>query len=96
MVPSWHSLLNLKAISLQLQGKSAPLCGWYFWLRLVRYARKEQPDIHIIARAHDRVHVYQLYQAGADQIVREMFETGELMELMNTRGIDVRPSEGVA
>ncbi|MEQ8585778.1 MAG: Grx4 family monothiol glutaredoxin [Thalassobaculaceae bacterium] len=33
---------------------------------------------------------------GGCDIVREMFETGELMELMNTRGIDVRPSEGVA
>lgn len=33
---------------------------------------------------------------GGCDIIREMFETGELMELMNTRGIDVRPSEGVA
>lgn len=33
---------------------------------------------------------------GGCDIIREMFETGELMELMNTRGVDVRPSEGVA
>lgn len=44
-------------------------------VRLVRYARRERPDIHIIARAHDRVHSYELFQAGADQIVREMFDS---------------------
>jgi len=44
-------------------------------LRLVKYARQQRPDIKIIARAHDRVHVYELYQAGADSIVREMFDS---------------------
>lgn len=43
--------------------------------RLVTYARKMRPDIRIIARARDRVHVYHLYQAGADHIVREMFDS---------------------
>jgi CPA2 family monovalent cation:H+ antiporter-2 len=42
---------------------------------LVRYARKMRPDIHITARAHDRLHVYELYNAGADHIVREMFDS---------------------
>ncbi|MGR3617908.1 MAG: potassium transporter, partial [Roseovarius sp.] len=31
--------------------------------------------LHIVARAYDRVHVYQLYQAGANDIVREMFDS---------------------
>jgi CPA2 family monovalent cation:H+ antiporter-2 len=43
--------------------------------RLVKYARSQRPDIHIVARAQDRVHVYELYQAGADDIVREMFDS---------------------
>ncbi|EAR50153.1 glutathione-regulated potassium-efflux system protein [Oceanicola granulosus HTCC2516] len=43
--------------------------------RLVRYARTARPDIHIVARARDRIHVYQLYQAGADDIVRETFDS---------------------
>ena len=43
--------------------------------RLINYARRVRPDIHIVARAHDRVHVYELYQAGADDIVREMFDS---------------------
>jgi len=42
---------------------------------LVRYARAQRPDLHIVARAHDRTDVYHLYQAGADDIVREMFDS---------------------
>ena len=44
-------------------------------LKMVRYARKERPDLHIIARAGDRSDVFRLYQAGADDIVREMFDS---------------------
>ncbi|GAA6161037.1 MULTISPECIES: monovalent cation:proton antiporter-2 (CPA2) family protein [Ruegeria] len=42
--------------------------------RLVGFARRQRPDLHIIARARDRTHVYELYQAGANDIVREMFD----------------------
>jgi CPA2 family monovalent cation:H+ antiporter-2 len=44
-------------------------------VKLVTYARKQRPDLHIIARARDRTHVYRLYQAGADDIVRELFDS---------------------
>ena len=44
-------------------------------LRLVRYARERRPDLVIIARARDRVNVFQLYEAKADHIVREMFDS---------------------
>lgn len=43
--------------------------------RLVAFARRERPDLHIIARARDRTHVFRLYQAGANDIVREMFDS---------------------
>ncbi len=43
-------------------------------VKLVAYARKMHPDLHIIARAYDRVHVYELYAAGANDIVRELFD----------------------
>jgi CPA2 family monovalent cation:H+ antiporter-2 len=43
--------------------------------KLVAYARKARPDLHIVARARDRVHVYELYDAGANDIVREMFDS---------------------
>ncbi|MBV2358199.1 monovalent cation:proton antiporter-2 (CPA2) family protein [Thalassococcus sp. CAU 1522] len=44
-------------------------------VKLVAYARRVRPDIHIVARARDRTHVYALYQAGANDIVREMFDS---------------------
>lgn len=44
-------------------------------LRLIRYARSHRPDLTIIARARDRVNVFQLHEAGADHIVREMFDS---------------------
>ncbi|PZQ96826.1 MAG: potassium transporter [Cereibacter sphaeroides] len=43
--------------------------------RIVQLARAARPDIHIVARARDRVHVYELYQAGANDIVRELFDS---------------------
>ncbi len=43
--------------------------------KLVAYARKQRPDLHIVARAYDRTHVYELFQAGANDIVREMFDS---------------------
>ncbi len=42
---------------------------------LVRFVRQRRPDIAIIARARDRIHVYELYQAGATKIVRETFDS---------------------
>ncbi len=43
--------------------------------KIVRFARSQRPDLHIVARARDRVHVYELYQAGASDIVRETFDS---------------------
>lgn len=43
--------------------------------KIVQFARKVRPDIHIVARAYDRVHVFELYRAGADDIVRETFDS---------------------
>ena len=43
--------------------------------KLVTYARRQRPDLHIVARAFDRQHVFELYQAGANDIVREMFDS---------------------
>lgn len=43
--------------------------------RLITFARRERPDLHIIARARDRTDVFRLYNAGANDIVREMFDS---------------------
>jgi len=44
-------------------------------VQLIDHARRERPDIHIIARAYDRLHVYHLYQSGTNDIVRETFDS---------------------
>ncbi|MFK7764465.1 MAG: monovalent cation:proton antiporter-2 (CPA2) family protein [Roseobacter sp.] len=44
-------------------------------IKLVKYARSLRPDLHIIARARDRTFVYRLFQAGASDIVRELFDS---------------------
>lgn len=44
-------------------------------IKLVAFARQMREDLHIVARARDRTHVYALYQAGANDIVREMFDS---------------------
>lgn len=44
-------------------------------IKLITYARKERPDLHIVSRAYDRTEVYRQFQAGSTDIVREMFDS---------------------
>ncbi|MEM8869131.1 MAG: monovalent cation:proton antiporter-2 (CPA2) family protein [Pseudomonadota bacterium] len=44
-------------------------------VQMVDYVTREHPHVHVVARAYDRQHVYQLYAAGARDIVREMFDS---------------------
>jgi CPA2 family monovalent cation:H+ antiporter-2 len=44
-------------------------------VKLVRYAKRQRPDLSVVARANDLHHVFELYEAGADHIVREMFDS---------------------
>ncbi|MEM9431623.1 MAG: cation:proton antiporter [Pseudomonadota bacterium] len=44
-------------------------------VQMVRYVMREFPDVKIVARAYDRLHTYQLYAAGARDIVRETFDS---------------------
>lgn len=44
-------------------------------VRISEYVRKRHPHVRIIARAHDRHHVYRLHAAGADHQVREVFDS---------------------
>lgn len=42
---------------------------------LVRYAIHTYPDLHVLARAIDRDHVYELWAAGCRDIVRETYDS---------------------
>ena len=44
-------------------------------LQVIEYVRRERPNIHIVARAYDHGHLYELYQSGADDIVRETVDS---------------------
>jgi len=42
---------------------------------LVHYVHQNYPKVNIVARAHDRNHVYDLYAAGCREIIRETFDS---------------------
>ncbi|PJG83701.1 monovalent cation:proton antiporter-2 (CPA2) family protein [Caviibacterium pharyngocola] len=58
---------------------------------IVEMARKLNPQIKIIARAYDRVHVYDLYRAGADIQVRETFDSSVRMAKKALRLLGMHP-----
>ena len=43
-------------------------------IEMVRHVRKVHPHVHIVARAFDRHHVYELWAAGCRDIIRENFD----------------------
>jgi CPA2 family monovalent cation:H+ antiporter-2 len=43
-------------------------------VKIVRHVAHNHPHVHIVARAVDRHHVYELYNAGARDIIRENFD----------------------
>ncbi len=46
---------------------------------LVAYVKQHHPQVHIIARARDRHHVYELFAAGCRDIIRETFDSSVRM-----------------
>ena len=42
---------------------------------LVRYVTENHPHVYIVVRALDRHHVYELWKAGARDIIRETFDS---------------------
>jgi len=42
---------------------------------LARYVNQNYPEVHVVARAVNRQHVYELYAAGAEDIIRDTFDS---------------------
>jgi len=42
---------------------------------LARYVCKHYPDLHVVARAYDRMHVYDLWSIGCRDIIRETYDS---------------------
>ncbi|TQV71818.1 potassium transporter [Exilibacterium tricleocarpae] len=47
-------------------------------LQIVRQVKADCPEVKLIARAHNRMHAYQLYEEEVDIVVRETFESSLL------------------
>ncbi|WP_421852973.1 cation:proton antiporter [Oricola sp.] len=60
---------------------------------VVRYAAKEYPDLHILARACNRHHVYELYSAGCRDIVRETYDSSMRAGRSALEAIGVEPAQ---
>ncbi len=60
---------------------------------IVQHARRERPDIHIVARAFDRLDVYKLFQDGANDIIRETFDSAVRAGRSALEGLNMHPFE---
>ncbi len=60
---------------------------------LVRHVSSHHPDVHIVARAIDRHHVYDLYAAGCRDIIRETFDSSVRAGRSALEALGVHPFE---
>lgn len=60
---------------------------------LVKYCVNNYPHVHVIARAVDRHHVYDLYAAGCRDIVRECFDSSIRVGRSALEALGVHPFE---
>jgi CPA2 family monovalent cation:H+ antiporter-2 len=60
---------------------------------LVHYVRHNHPHVHVIARARDRRHVYQLWAAGCRDIIRETFDSSVRAARSALEALEMHPFE---
>ena len=60
---------------------------------LTGYVVKNHPNVHVIARAVDRRHVYELYAVGCRDIIRETFDSGVRAGRSAYEALGVHPFE---
>ena len=60
---------------------------------IVHHVHKNHPHVHIVARAIDRGHVYELVEAGADDIIRETFDSSLRAGRSAFEALGVHPHE---
>ncbi len=62
-------------------------------IHIIEAARRANPGITIIARAYDRLHHYQVVDAGADHVVRELFGSSVEAGSLALRTMGMHPYE---
>ncbi|MBX2880578.1 MAG: cation:proton antiporter [Granulosicoccus sp.] len=60
---------------------------------LARYVSSHHPHVHIVARAVNRQHVFRLYAAGANDIIRDTFDSATRAARSALEALDVHPYE---
>ena len=60
---------------------------------MVRYVSKHHPHVHIVARAVNREHVYELFSAGANDIIRDYFDSAVRAGRSALEALGVHPFE---
>jgi len=64
-------------------------------VKLIAHARRERPDLHIVARAFDRRHVYDLYKSGTKDIVRETFDSAVRAGRYSLQALGMHPFDSI-
>ncbi|MDH5617782.1 MAG: cation:proton antiporter [Gammaproteobacteria bacterium] len=59
---------DAKVLVIAIDGKQAIT-------QLTRYVCRNYPNVHVVARAYDRMHVYDLWSVGCRDIVRETYDS---------------------
>ena len=62
-------------------------------LEMVRYVVENYPDVHVLVRAFDRRHVYELWAAGARDVIRENFDGAVRAARSALEALGVHPYE---
>ena len=60
---------------------------------LVQYAQHTWPNLHVVARAVNRQHVYELWAAGCRDVIRETFDSSVRMGRSALEALGVHPFE---
>ncbi len=60
---------------------------------LVHYVHHNHPHVHVVARARDRRHVYQLWAAGCRDIIRETFDSSVRAARSALEALEMHPFE---
>lgn len=63
---------------------------------LVEYVTKNYPSVHVMARAHNRHHVYHLWAAGCRDIIRETYDSSLRMGRSAYEALGVEPGKAAA
>ncbi len=60
-------------------------------LEIVNRARMANSNLSIVARSYDRLHTYDMYQAGANHIVRETFDSSIRAARLSLESLGMKP-----